>query len=358
MCVRLESQLASIERGIADPASSEQIHRYEEAVNRQQFELDRAVAQARRMGCEGSGFFLFGLGQAPQCDQLNGQIQRMRTNLDRVMADLQQLRSGPGNPEGQRRAILTALGQYNCGPQYRAAAAPPPPPQSSFWGSLFGGGANAPATDPNAMLAGSTYRTICVRTCDGFYFPVSYATTPAKFADDERACQRMCPAAEVALYSYRNPGEDVTQAMSVAGRPYTELPNAFRYRQEFNPSCSCRRAGESWAETLKSTNDGTVERGDIVVTEEKAKQLFQPKPEAPGQPAKQGARKAGAKMQSPTAEAPAAASAAPAAAASQSAAAAEPSLPPDAASPDTAAAATSPAKRNVRAVGPQFIPPR
>ena len=43
---------------------------------------------------------------------------------------------------------------------------------------------------------GGTFRTICVRTCDGFYFPISYATSPDRFRDDEQTCQRMCPAAE------------------------------------------------------------------------------------------------------------------------------------------------------------------
>ena len=47
------------------------------------------------------------------------------------------------------------------------------------------------------MAQSGTFRTLCVRTCDGFYFPISYATTPARFAEDERTCQRLCPAATV-----------------------------------------------------------------------------------------------------------------------------------------------------------------
>ena len=48
ICVRLESQLASLDRGIGDPTSGDQMRRYEDAVNKQQFELDRTVAQSRR----------------------------------------------------------------------------------------------------------------------------------------------------------------------------------------------------------------------------------------------------------------------------------------------------------------------
>ena len=91
-CVRLESQLAALDRGMADPARADQVRRYEDAVSKQQFEVDRWVAQARRAGCQGSGFFLFGRRWAiPQCMELNGQIQRQRAKLDRMMADLQRL---------------------------------------------------------------------------------------------------------------------------------------------------------------------------------------------------------------------------------------------------------------------------
>lgn len=355
-CVRLEGQLVALERGAPDPALSDQMRRYEEAANQQQFELDRTVAQSRRMGCEGSGFFLFGLGQPAQCDQLNGQIQRMRANLDRILADLQQIRGGSGQTEGQRRAILAALAQNNCGPQYRAAmptAPTMPPPPSGFFGSLFGSAPQMPGGDPSAVSPGSGFRTVCVRTCDGYFFPVSQLTTPAKFGDDEQACRRLCPATDVALYTYRVPGEDVSQAVSAAGRPYTELPNAFRYRQEFNPSCSCRRAGESWNDALKNAEDHTVERGDVIVTEEKAKQLSQPpKPDLPPQ-VKQTNRKGSTRTPGTPHEA-AAAPPSPAPAATTAPVAATPSAPPE----PTAAPPAETGKRSVRTVGPQFLPAR
>ena len=47
-CVRLETQLAAIDRGSVDPARAEQIRRYEDAAGKQQAELDRLIAQARR----------------------------------------------------------------------------------------------------------------------------------------------------------------------------------------------------------------------------------------------------------------------------------------------------------------------
>src|SRR5471032_2588175 len=58
MCQRLEAQLATVDRGSGgDPAKAEQIRRYEEAASKQQGELDRVTAQAKRQGCDSSGFF-------------------------------------------------------------------------------------------------------------------------------------------------------------------------------------------------------------------------------------------------------------------------------------------------------------
>jgi hypothetical protein len=338
-CVRLETQLAALDRGAPD-ARAEQVKRYEEAANNQQAELDRAVAQSRRLGCEGGSFFLFRT-QNPQCDQLNAQVQRMRTNLDRMLDGLQQLQGSGSDREEQRRGITIALAQNDCGPQYRAAAAAPARSRGLFE-SLFGTPEEGTGTPSEAPQAGGTFSTVCVRTCDGFYFPVSYATVPGKFADDERACHRMCPAAEVSLYSYRNPGENMSRAVSIAGKPYSELPNAFRYRQELNPACSCKRANESWAEALQQTQDETVQRGDIVVTPEQAKQLSQPKTETPGKAGKPEPQRSGKAKGSPapSAEKPAVT-------------AADPNKPPAEATAPSAAAAAAPSEKP-RSVGPQF----
>jgi Protein of unknown function (DUF2865) len=59
---------------------------------------------------------------------------------------------------------------------------------------------------------------------------------------------------------------------------YSELPNAFKFRQEFNAACSCKKQGETWADALKGLEDrSTIEQGDIVVTEERAKVMNAPR---------------------------------------------------------------------------------
>jgi hypothetical protein len=271
VCVRLEGQLAILSRG--DGARTDQIKHYEDAIAKQQADLDRTLVQSKRRGCEGSGFFSLFTGQSPECQPLNAQIQQMRDNLDRAISDLERLKSGNNyDQDGQRRALIGQLAQNNCGQQYRAAAAAAGP--GGFLDALFGGATISPGGDG---APSGTYRTVCVRTCDGYYFPISYSTVPNRFADDQRACQRGCPASEALLYTYRNPGEDINQAVSIGGQPYTELPNAFHYRKEFTAACSCRRPGQTWADALKGADDATtLESGDIVVTDQNAKALSQP----------------------------------------------------------------------------------
>jgi hypothetical protein len=332
VCQRLESQLAAVERGGIDPARGEQIRRYEEASARQARELERVTDQARRMGCDSSGFFSLFSNQSAQCGPVNNQIQQMRGNLDQITTSLERLRgnggSGSFERDNQRRSVLAALAQNNCGPQYAGQGNNQ---GGGFFDSLFGGNNN----NNNATVSSdfgapsSTYKTLCVRTCDGYYFPVSFATSPARFADDEQSCKNLCPAAEATLFTFRN-GEDVSRAVSINGQPYSSLPNAFKYRQSFNPSCACKAQGQTWADALKSIDDrASIERGDIIVTDERAKQMSQPR-DAQGRPIRQQAQ--------PSKGNPPAANAAPAT--------------------TDAPAATAPASgdRPIRSVGPTFIP--
>jgi hypothetical protein len=323
-CQRLEAQLASLDSGNADPARADQIRRSEEAVNRLQADVDRQVAQARKMGCENSGFFSIFNTPPAQCGTLNRQIDQQRTSLENMQIGLERLNGGTSERASQRQSLLIALGNTGCGSQYRSAALAGQ--QDGFFDRLFGNNNNSVnSSAPGAM--GGTFRTICVRTCDGFYYPISYATSSERFRDDEQTCQRMCPASEVSLYTYHNPGEEVAQAVSLNGAPYSALPNAFSYRKALNPACSCRKPGESWADAVKAVGaDTTVAPGDVVVTDQNAKRLSQPRTGADGKLIRVDPRaKTPSDNPAPLADAP---------------------------------GEVDPTKRTVRTVGPTFLPVR
>lgn len=348
-CSRLEAQLQAFDRGAADSSRADQLRKLEDAAGSQQTELDRQETAARRAGCESNSFFVLFSGQQAQCGPLNNKIQQMRGNLERIQTDIERLRGNPSSErEGQRRAILVALAQNNCGQQYQQQVTATQPARNgrlldSLFGpkSIFTPGGDA----PGLSMPSGTFRTLCVRTCDGFYYPISAATNASRFVEDEKACHNSCPAAEVILFSHRNPGEDINQAVSVTGQqPYTALPNAFRYRTVLDQSCSCRRPGESRSQALKNVEDSTIEQGDIVVNDQRARQLSQPRVDAQGRPIRPApavTARTGAPIAAP----------APTAAANPAPAPAASGAPPDEPSkPDP--------NRTVRAVGPTFIPAR
>ena len=51
---------------------------------------------------------------------------------------------------------------------------------------------------------GSGYRTLCVRTCDGYYFPISFSAGRQRFKTDEVVCKAMYGSATAELYVHSN----------------------------------------------------------------------------------------------------------------------------------------------------------
>ncbi len=236
VCTDLEAQLASLERGPA-PGSITNSRQYDASIARQRIEIDQANAEARRAGCTG-GFLIFQPRPEAKCGALMATIDRMQANLQRLSASRSRYASDPYEVSRRRSEVLRALSNNRCG-NYAMSGAPQR--EGNFLEMLFGQGRINTFNDgyysPNGQFG--TYRTLCVRTCDGYYFPISFSTVPGHFAADEQTCQSMCPGSEVSLYTYRNPGEDTNQMVSLAGEPYTALPSAFRYRKEYDAACTC-----------------------------------------------------------------------------------------------------------------------
>jgi hypothetical protein len=288
-CLRLEAQLAGLDRSGARRADPRQI---EQAAARQQAELDRTSAYAKGIGC--GRRFIFAPDPPAECEPLGARIKQMQINLDRLKSQAAQAAQGGGG-DPRRRELLFALARGQCGPQYRlverrVATAPQQQEKKGFFEMLFGGGRSSeeprgageetvvePEMDPAETPRVSTFRTVCVRTCDGFFFPISYQTTRNAFNRDEAICRATCPGAEAKLFAYANPGGKIDNASDVEGQPYAKLENAFRYRKEFVAGCSCKPEGMNWAEALSGVEDKTVKKGDIVVDEQTAEEMSRAK---------------------------------------------------------------------------------
>jgi Protein of unknown function (DUF2865) len=252
------------------------------AQQKQRADLDQAIRQARGLGCDRPQFFLFG-PQSPQCPGLNAQIRQLQASLAYSQA--------AGDNNAAARQQLTARYDTFCRGQARA---PAQQPQRGFFDQLFAIFSQNPNQNPFFQhppdehvlpLPGEDLsprggsQALCVRNCDGGFFPLSVPARGAESGQLADLCQALCPNAEVSVYT-RSPFQDIKTAVSLEdGGPYSDLPNAFRFQKGFDSTCTCKPPGQSWSEALAPAEQllGRVSKSDIVVTPEKSAELARPK---------------------------------------------------------------------------------
>jgi Protein of unknown function (DUF2865) len=199
--------------------------RYEQAYREQADVIARTEARARNAGCFGTGFFLFRRTPDPSCNVLVPKLREMQANLARLD---QMRRQGGGSPDIYRMRELEGM-------------------MASRGCDLPRGGLYTSTPNDNWFerqpYSGGTYRTLCVRTCDGYYFPISFSTTSDRFPEDQQTCEAMCPGTEALLFYHPNPGGGPENMISITGEPYSALPTAFQYRKNLDSTCTCKPAG-------------------------------------------------------------------------------------------------------------------
>jgi hypothetical protein len=274
-CARLQAAIASAPRGGGGQLQA--------AAERQRAELSRTSAYARSIGCDNQKFLFFGSEPPAQCGEIKGQIARMQASL----ADLQ-ARSGGGGGRGELIA------------RYNAECVNAPRGPSNFFEALFGSGrpsSGEPSTQASLPLSPEEQQqtiersieeqkkganahagsyAVCVRTCDGSFFPVSYSGAGSRSDSLEEVCRSLCPNADMALYSFPF-GGTIDQAVSSTGERYVDMPNALKFQQSFDSTCSCRRRGETWVQALANAEAKYGhESHDILVTPEKSAEMSRP----------------------------------------------------------------------------------
>ena len=273
-CGRLRAQIAQADRGG---------NRYAGAARRQASELARTQAFAQQLGCGNGGLASFFGGGDPRCSGLSQRIQQMQANLGQLQA------AGGGG----RGDLVARFNAYCRGGQPQQAQQAQP---RGFFESLFGGAqqeprpaaplpelpprdGNGPDDDGEAHAHGGS-QAVCVRTCDGGFFPLGVSSRHA--GDDlKEMCQALCPGTETEVFT-RNPDSEIRTAVALDGKPYMDIPNALKFTKSFVPDCSCRPANKTWAEALANAEEviGNTRKGDIVVTQAKSDELSRPKMDA------------------------------------------------------------------------------
>jgi hypothetical protein len=168
------------------------------------------------------------------------------------------------------------LAAWGAGALVCASALAPAAQAQDFFSQLFGGfGGRArqpyismpfPNDDGSVVQRGemrprygSGGHAFCVRTCDGRYFPV----TASDNASRASSCNSFCPASETKVFS----GSSIDNATAENGKSYSDLPNAFRYRNEIVAGCTCNGKDQVGLAPVKIENDPTLRKGDIVAGE-------------------------------------------------------------------------------------------
>ena len=238
ICLQLEQRLVGErQRGTA---SRDQLPKLEADIR--ETDKNYRLAQQRLERAECYDYFLFSKTLRPtrQCQDLNAQVETSKRRLADLDAQRQQIVGT--RDRSYEDDIIRDLARNGCGAMYQQEAQRrgPSSPFSSLWQDEESPGAGRGADF--GALPFATYRTVCVRLCDGYFFPVSFSTLQTHFERDIDECQNKC-AAPAELYYYQNPGGAIEQAVSVRNQtPYTGLKTAFRYRKEFVQGCSCKQA--------------------------------------------------------------------------------------------------------------------
>lgn len=284
-CGQLLGQINALDR--ANAASNP----YADSLNRQRAELERTTSYAHSLGCDRHQFLFFGSPPPPQCAQINSQIQRLRATVAQLQSS-----AAASNNTPQRQELTTRYNSY-CRQQK----------PKGFFESLFGGGNQQTAEVPQggdlapvpaapAQPTGGA-EALCVRTCDGGFFPLVYSSRHVGPDALTELCKASCPNTEVKVYT-RVPGQEVKTAVGLDGTPYTSLPAALKFEKSYDAACTCKPANQSWAQALANAERvlGHEGRGDIIVTPEKSAEMSRPKPESGKKSKIAGPQKAGPKM--------------------------------------------------------------
>lgn len=205
-------------------------------------QLDRATSYYYAAGCDGRESAASGARPA-QCGLVEARIAGLRQALARI---------GDSEAEGARRDRLVADVNRAC----NGDGADGLSASSGRFGPVDAGSSRVIVDDGGGIRAPDSVQTplgraMCVRACDGFYFPL--ATSPGGREGADAMCQALCPAAPTRAF-FLDSGS-VDSATNSSGATYRSTPTAYRFRRRLSPTCGCKPAGESWATALKRAEE-------------------------------------------------------------------------------------------------------
>jgi len=157
------------------------------------------------------------------------------------------------SPAQARDFFQSLFGGFHQRPAYQEPRMAPLP----FAADSYERGAQPPMSRPSHRVYSSGGgQAYCVRTCDGRYFPLGATGGETK----TESCNSLCPASDTKVVY----GGTIENARTSAGKPYSELPNAFKYRTEIVAGCTCNGKDQFGLAKISVDDDPTLRRGDII----------------------------------------------------------------------------------------------
>ena len=167
--------------------------------------------------------------------------------------------------------MRSGMGATACVALAIVCSAPLPALAGDFFSNFFGvfggrphrpptvlpfGNDDNPAEAPRVRAGYAGGPAWCVRSCDGRHFPASGTDEQSRQA----SCNSLCPAGNTEIVY----GNDIDHAATSSGKPYSQLPNAYRYRAEVVAGCTCTGKNQAGLASVPVENDPTLRKGDIV----------------------------------------------------------------------------------------------
>lgn len=228
-----------------------EVRQYANALARQNMNIRKVRNDLQQYGCSSGSFTVFGGGNAQACRQLTASLNEMEENRRALTAQRDALQGTVSSGARERRRIQAALRDNGCDGTVQEASLVTPAPADEKNSEFF---TRIPSPGDSGQL-----RTMCVRTCDGSFFPISSNASTADFARDEAACNRMCPGTETRLYYHSLTGSESADMVSATtGEPYRALPAAFAYRTRLpgeKPVCGCSAGSAAMPDDRASEQD-------------------------------------------------------------------------------------------------------
>lgn len=119
-------------------------------------------------------------------------------------------------------------------------------PGSVTYGAQMSRRQSNDADDDHDQRGSGSYKTICVRMCDGFFFPISNNTSKKGLYRDQMKCRSQC-GDEGRLFYLPAKSTEVDGAVDLQGRVYGRLNTAYVYRKTLVAGCQCK--ADPWADS-------------------------------------------------------------------------------------------------------------